>query len=387
MAVYFVYRCHYMGPTEKHLKRFDDATVLEWFRNRWKRLADADDAVAYARVKEELGCAVYSFHRVFRAIAEDNVRLPRTILQLVKHLREHVYGGTVDGSTHAIQGRTDDDELEMAYYFFDDHYLKKHGKLAAFLLHEDWKLPADAGAGEFEPAEKTKQLNPDGNGEGTTYLVHMTYYDSGNLSDFRGVYTCQGIRLPALARHLLRATPTAGFPFQGGWPLEPRLLRASLTAADQTLPEIEQTFLREVRASPAGDAAWNAYSDWLMDQGQPGAGLVLLERGLRQVAWYPVVTLGGGSWEQLSLGPPESAEQELKDALGKLRGNWTYDSSRSLVRVDEHIAQLCLHTQHWGRHDLYHQWIYFDDLWASAHPDLANAVLRFASRWDVLTSD
>src|SRR5262249_45438611 len=252
---------------------------------------------------------------------------------------------------------------------------------------EDWKLPADAGAGSFEPAEKTKQLKLDGGGEGTTYLVHLTYYDSGNLSDFDGIYTCQGIRLSGLARHLLRATPAAGFPFRGGWPLDPRLLGASLTAADQSLPEIEQTFLREVRASPADDAAWNAYSDWLMDQGRPGAGLVLLERGLRQVAQYPVVTLGGGSWEGLALGPPETAEQGLKGAVGKLGGRSKHDPSRSLVRVDEHIAQLCLHTQHWGGHDLYHQWIYFDDLWASAHPDLANAVLRFASRWDILTTD
>jgi hypothetical protein len=33
---------------------------------------------------------------------------------------------------------------------------------------------------------------------------------------------------------------------------------------------------------------------------------------------------------------------------------------------------------------MYHQWYLFDDLWASAHPDLANAILRYASRWDVL---
>jgi hypothetical protein len=32
----------------------------------------------------------------------------------------------------------------------------------------------------------------------------------------------------------------------------------------------------------------------------------------------------------------------------------------------------------------YHQWIVFDDLWASAHSDLANGLLAWASGWDVL---
>jgi hypothetical protein len=34
---------------------------------------------------------------------------------------------------------------------------------------------------------------------------------------------------------------------------------------------------------------------------------------------------------------------------------------------------------------MFHQWILFDDVWASAHADLANALLRFARRWDVLS--
>jgi hypothetical protein len=60
------------------------------------------------------------------------------------------------------------------------------------------------------------------------------------------------------------------------------------------------------------------------------------------------------------------------------------------VRVEEHVAQLCHNTEHWRSHhrvDLYHQWIFFDDLWAAAHADLANAILRYARCWDVLSPD
>jgi hypothetical protein len=31
-------------------------------------------------------------------------------------------------------------------------------------------------------------------------------------------------------------------------------------------------------------------------------------------------------------------------------------------------------------------WIIFDDLWASAHADLANSLIRQLDRWDVLSS-
>jgi hypothetical protein len=54
--------------------------------------------------------------------------------------------------------------------------------------------------------------------------------------------------------------------------------------------------------------------------------------------------------------------------------------------VDQHLAQLCLSTAQF-REGMFHQWILFDDLWAAAFPSLANGVLRFAARWDVLSAD
>ncbi len=40
MSTYFVCRSPYYGPSGKYLKRFPDATVLDWFRNHWR--ADPD---------------------------------------------------------------------------------------------------------------------------------------------------------------------------------------------------------------------------------------------------------------------------------------------------------------------------------------------------------
>jgi hypothetical protein len=54
-----------------------------------------------------------------------------------------------------------------------------------------------------------------------------------------------------------------------------------------------------------------------------------------------------------------------------------------LVAIDEHIAQFGFYPGG----GTYHQWILFDDLWAGEHEHLAQSLLRFESRWDVLSED
>src|SRR5438874_1976160 len=101
MSVYFVYRCHYAGPTEKHLKRFEAASVLDWFRHHWRAIPDRDAAAAYAR--ELLGFEVYSFDSLFVGIAEQSLPPPATMEQLREHLQEHLYVNEFKASPHAIQ--------------------------------------------------------------------------------------------------------------------------------------------------------------------------------------------------------------------------------------------------------------------------------------------
>lgn len=63
------------------------------------------------------------------------------------------------------------------------------------------------------------------------------------------------------------------------------------------------------------------------------------------------------------------------------------DWFRNHWRQLAHVAQLCLHTDCSEGVDLYHRWIFFDDLWAAAQPDLANSILRYDRCWDVLSPD
>ena len=65
-----------------------------------------------------------------------------------------------------------------------------------------------------------------------------------------------------------------------------------------------------------------------------------------------------------------------------------HDPAKSLVHVEDHLAQLCVHVgrlKHQG--DVYQQWVFFDDRWAAAHPDLANSILRYTRCWDMLSAD
>jgi hypothetical protein len=68
-----------------------------------------------------------------------------------------------------------------------------------------------------------------------------------------------------------------------------------------------------------------------------------------------------------------------------------YRTDRLLSRVatSAHLAQLCwciANAPAWasGR-DVYEQWYLFDDVWAAGNPHLAAGILRFATRWDVLS--
>jgi uncharacterized protein (TIGR02996 family) len=229
----------------------------------------------------------------------------------------------------------------------------------AWLMQEDWRLPADAGTGPFTPAFPTSRLKPRGGWEGTTYFVFLVCHHSYNLSDTEVEgYRLDGVRLPQLARWLAR-TPEARRE-DSDWCGELHDLADETLVEDPESDPMERSFLQELRGNPHDDHPWDVYGDWLEERGRPRAELWLLSRALERIGkrephqHYPSIPV-----------PRDSLSQ---------------------ARVEPHLAQLCLHTGVvWGHHDFDH-WVLFDDRWAGAHPDLANSLLRQVDRWDVLSS-
>lgn len=341
MSVYIVYRSHYEGPSGKHVRKLDGDSVLGWFQSVWGRAKQADDLWEW--VEAELGCHVYGFETIFKAARDNDLPPPESDRELNAYLADHLYvEGEFFHEPHALQVWTNDDEIEMAYFFFDDHFLEEHPGRAAYLLHEDWRLPTTSGERPYASSIEAKEIDPPGSGTGTTYLVFLAFYDSMSL-DLEGPWRIDGVRLPELAEYLRDAEP------DGDWPFELKLLRSQLPPDDSAGPSLR----------------------------------IAMER----VARLPLRQIGGTlETSKIGFGTVEEAAAELEGIVNNLppmkRG---FDPSKARVSTESHIAQLCPHTG-W-EDEMYHQWILFDDLWAGAHPDLAEGLLRYAKRWDVLTPD
>ncbi len=404
MAVFFVFRSHYDEPSGKLLRRFEDATVLDWFRNHWG-LVD-EDYVAHERTGDLLGYPVDVFSDFFQTIFEQDLPAPETDEQLEQCLRDHVDPETPlrFGPHHLTILSMDECDMEVCSYLFDDVYLAQHADRAAYLLHKSWKLPGrgnrrrkhpSAEVGGFEPDEPIEALEPAGPGSGTTFgvVLYYDYENNGPLSELWGPIRIDGVRLPDLASYLSPAAPPR---FEDYFLL---LLRSQLFAEPFTTNPLEEGFRQDLLglAADAGwqrraEAAWPAYCDWLQEQQERPVGLLFLEQALKALTQFPVAHLPSETLRMVRLGPIGSIRQWLTDALEKAPPDEDQFPlpNKCRVHVEEHLAQLCLNTEHWRtfrRAELYHQWIFFDDVWAAAHPILANAILRYASCWDVLSPD
>ncbi|MBY0458800.1 MAG: TIGR02996 domain-containing protein [Gemmataceae bacterium] len=359
MAVYFVYRCHYGAPSEKHVRRFEYDTVLDWAQAVWKPFDTYEAADAYA-VELLGGLRVYSIGDLFYTDPEYGTpRRPHT-MEDVRGLFESMYDPTIESGPHHIQMMTDDDEIDMAVYVFDDHYRAANPGKADFLLLPDWELPA--GASDEPPPDlgdiETDLLEPRGAGEGVLYAFYEAP-GSDNLRDKNECdtpYRVEGVRVPDLARHLLCLTDTEELYFVLAEVREGLVKLLAQPAGE------DAGFLAAIRDQPTEGTHWDAYSDWLQERDLPASGLHLLERALRS--------------EKYSL-----ARNGRKPAFDR-------------VKVTPHMAQACKHEGRWygkpvtdeiTHHDTFGQFIFFDDKWAAAHPTLARSILTFASRWDVLS--
>lgn len=355
MAVYFVYRCHHGAPSEKHLRAFPQYdTVLEWARGVFRQIPDRKAAFAYAR---ELlgGLNVYSFGSMFRVDANHPERARPRTMDDVGHWFSDMYDQGQANGPHHVQLLTDDDELEMAVYVFDDHYVRANPGKADFLLLDGWELPGGAADGPALEWPGAQVIEPDGPGEGRTFGLAMYADCSSNLQELNSPTLARGVRLPDLARWLLlHPDPDelcSAFAYLREW------IEGVLTNPEGP----DAGFLKALRDTPAELTTWGAYSDWLHERDLPSAGVHLIDRALR----------GGGF---------SGGRKNRRPAL-------------DVFKATDHMAQVSRHEGRWpdvptlwfDPNDTFAQFVYFDDRWAAAHPALARAALTFAARWDVLS--
>lgn len=330
-VVYFVYRSHYEGPLSKLVRRLPDETALAWFRRGW----GCEDPRRW--VEDELGVDVYGLNSIFQKARDLNLPRPESDEQLRILLHEHLYveGGSdyIRLGEHGLRVRTDDDEVELAYFFLHDDIVRTAPDRLAYLVHEDWPLPDRAGPPRpFTPDVSTTLSGLSGDDDATTYGVFLTFYDGESLACSQPT-AFPGVALPALARHL--RTADAGEE----WAPELRVLRALIAPDEDTL-------------GPT------------------------LDRCNR----WPGFNLNAGPWADL----PDEHVAAHRRAVEIIEAGEYTDHRRpqdSLLQVGDHLAQLAMHC---GDSFGYQQWYLFDTTWAATQPDLARSLLRYANHWDPL---
>jgi hypothetical protein len=378
MPVYFAYRSFDLGPTGKFLKRFEDDTVLDWFRRHWDYLAIEDRQEAFVRLTRVLGCDGWFMWNPFQMGAEEGHQAPESGEALLELLRSCMGDEAFTGTPHALQVFTEDDGEGGALYYFDGHFLKEAAGLAAYLLHEDWRLPSGRGDGRFVPAVRTNELRPGGNAAGATYVVLLERESKYPLEDLSGGYRIEGVRLPELARYLCCSPPDEGdYPYIGRFQQLPALMLGGVAADGSE----EAALLRMIREAPCDAANWAIWSDWRLERDDGAPGISLVRRAFEHLARIPG-KLQGKLPRDADLA---TACQRLAEFDAQHRDDLRA-THHSLIHVDEHLAQTCLDVS-FTDNPYYSQWFFFDDVWASAYPDLANAILRFANQPDVLSAD
>jgi hypothetical protein len=335
----------------KRVVRLPDPSIVDWFaRHMADAMSDRNDDERDDALWNELGGYVYGLASIFSAAKKHRFELPSTMSQLRTLLHRHLYveGGdeNIAVDEHSVRVLTDNDEVQLAYFFFEADALTKHPDRLAWLLHDEPRLPATAGeSSEQLAAELTAGLpsfTPKALGAGATYACLFTFYDGESLPGKVGVF--EGVRLPQLAEHLREVRPdttvaTWSKEYLETWPLELRVLRAMIEPHDTVLaPALER--LQRLPLSYFGSETNNT---------------------------------------RTGVGPYVTARAEFEKLAGA-RGVDT-DASQSIIDEHPHALLFAMHASSSFGHQ---QWILFDDLWAAAHVDLARSLLRYGTRWDPL---
>jgi hypothetical protein len=277
---------------------------------------------------------VYGLETIFEAAQSESLPLPEDMEQLGELLDQHLYiEGEVRVDGRTVRAWTDDDEVEVAYFFIDDDVTTEVPDRLAYLLHDAWPLPEDVGAATpFEPGVPVQSVTMPGAEEATTYAVFLTFDDAECLARSRPI-AFPGVSLPGLAGNLRDANPSG----VDGWPDELLVLRALVGPDDDRLgPALERC---------------NRWPGFNLDAG-PGPDL-RVDHG--------------------------AAHERARSVIARARMTGGRQPDRTLLELGDHLAQVAMHCNEPFGHQ---QWFLFDDTWASSHSDLARSLLRYANHWD-----
>ncbi|MBS1796595.1 MAG: hypothetical protein JSS81_22370 [Acidobacteria bacterium] len=202
MKIYFAYRSGYI-PNNRHLKVFEAASVLDWFRENWDALAGEN----LNTVRDFLGVRPYGLP-FYDYQTQKPVAPPESLKGLKSKIRSFAYTNEVKVAKDCVKVFTDDDEIELAWFVFDEDYAAKNMDRIAVWLRDS--LPLDFGDEPAAEKLKSRSIRPKGGGAGTTYILSSVIYDSSNLDDLEGPSRIEGVAVPGLLDYFRENDPVTG---------------------------------------------------------------------------------------------------------------------------------------------------------------------------------
>lgn len=361
-GLWFVYRHPEVAPWGRRVVHLQDAGILEFFQRLWRE--GPRDERAYDWVTGQLGGKVYGFSSLLEAIGVEDLAAPQSLGELLALLQRHLYvegdpAECVRMDLHSLRVKTDDDDYDLTYGFFDDVCAREHGAELAFLLHHGNTLPDGAAAASTFPApDDLRRLLPAGHGEGCTFAYRVPINCSSWLIDLPTLPATSvfpGVRLPELAAHLRAVQPQ---PSAVTW-----------HGADGDVTRMEPW-----------PKPWLALRALLgPEEGLDGA----LSRLQCVPSGYEYAFMVAAVQQHV---PFEASHAEVHAAVTALLAELAKEAPATQNPVAMPGADLGAH--HAVAFLGYDQGplILFDDLWASAHPDLAQSMLQSSRGWDPLAT-
>jgi hypothetical protein len=328
MKIYFAYRDGYRS-NHRHLRAFEAASVRDWFVQNWPKLCDED------AVEDFLGAYPYGFP--INDLDGSEVAAPRTLKELRHKLEHHVYCEKVLTSKHCVQVLTDDDEIDLAWYVFDEEYAAANADKLSLWFHPE--LPTEYSAepyrGDFNSHKIPLGTTESGAQEVSTYFMATTIGGGGHLSDGQpGAAHIEGVAVPGLLDFLRRSDAIGASDDAPDGAYEVRIVQQLCKLFPDADQEQVFTELAEAGASQLGDG------------GDEGSSPLTLT--------------------------------QVREAQARGRGGNPENPDAPRVCSSEHLIEVCAY---YGNHFDY--LVIFDSYWLNAHRDLASSLAHFCSTWRI----
>ncbi len=379
--VYLVLRSEYQEPHGRKILEFPDAPdLVAWLRTHWITRQDPiaiNPAIAQEQDfdpmdwQDEIHLLRPSLlEGAPNGLTEFFVRMvdwprPGNMADVQKFIAsfEGSYGeGHIEISGTAIQANTDNDEIDLAWYLFDQTYADQNPGSITFLLHKPFELPAAFGTNGWLPPRDVSRFD---RGQGVTFCCFASSLDGSTLLEIDGCHSLP-VRLPDLGQWLAaqKRSPKADRKEKmEDWHENLILLRAfSLMTGNQE--SIFEGALRQFDETNRAINGWlpRAFSDYRYQSKK--RSFLLTDR----VACAEEL--------QQFLGSRAKALEKDRPSY------WEYTTGETRFQFTPHCCQVAftqISTARESResHKTIKQWIFFDDLWAEANKELSESIIHY----------